>query len=304
MGRWVASVPRSRSRIRRKRRSRSRRVSTSCPPGCPRSSRRRLLDSPLSPGSRVRLKLSSAAAGTEVVGTVRQLRPPSVFVIGGSGWPADGRGPGSLRPGRRVVDAPRPRDRADDVADVRVHRARGRAADQRRDPGLAPALPRDPRRRGRGGAGLVGSARRASRRVRRPGRPPSCSPGSSSSISGLSTRPSGRRRCGSRPSRRPTRSARRSAGSVTTRAVPSRSAWTPRLRCSVEPRVGLEVVDPGPRPPAGHAADDQPPTDVVEDDLDAAGLAGSAAGGGDVDGLAVVQRVVDGGVHVGFGSSG
>jgi hypothetical protein len=46
-----------------------------------------LLDSPLSPGSRVRLKLSSAAAGTEVVGTVRQLRAPSVFVIGGSGGP-------------------------------------------------------------------------------------------------------------------------------------------------------------------------------------------------------------------------
>lgn len=46
-----------------------------------------LLDPPLSTGSRVRLKLSSAAAGTEVVGTVRQLRPPSALVIGGSGGP-------------------------------------------------------------------------------------------------------------------------------------------------------------------------------------------------------------------------
>ncbi len=46
-----------------------------------------LLDAPLAPGSRVRLKLSAVAAGTEVVGTVRQLRPPSLFVIGGSGGP-------------------------------------------------------------------------------------------------------------------------------------------------------------------------------------------------------------------------
>jgi uncharacterized protein YndB with AHSA1/START domain len=46
-----------------------------------------LLDAPLAMGSRVRLKLSSAAAGTEVVGTVRQLRSPSILVIGGSGGP-------------------------------------------------------------------------------------------------------------------------------------------------------------------------------------------------------------------------
>jgi hypothetical protein len=46
-----------------------------------------LLDPPLAPGSRVRLRLSAAAAGTEVVGTVRQLRAPSIFVIGGSGGP-------------------------------------------------------------------------------------------------------------------------------------------------------------------------------------------------------------------------
>lgn len=46
-----------------------------------------LLDAPLAPGSRVRLKLSAAAAGTEVVGTVRQLRAPSILVIGGSGGP-------------------------------------------------------------------------------------------------------------------------------------------------------------------------------------------------------------------------
>jgi uncharacterized protein YndB with AHSA1/START domain len=47
-----------------------------------------LLDPPpLANGSRVRLKLSSAAAGAEVMGTVRQLRPPSIVVIGGSGGP-------------------------------------------------------------------------------------------------------------------------------------------------------------------------------------------------------------------------
>jgi hypothetical protein len=47
-----------------------------------------LLDGPpLAMGSRERLKLSAAAAGTEVVGTVRQLRPPAVLVIGGSGGP-------------------------------------------------------------------------------------------------------------------------------------------------------------------------------------------------------------------------
>ncbi len=46
-----------------------------------------LLDASLAPGSRVRLKLSGAAAGAEVVGTVRQLRAPSTLVIGGSGGP-------------------------------------------------------------------------------------------------------------------------------------------------------------------------------------------------------------------------
>jgi hypothetical protein len=47
-----------------------------------------LLDPPpLANGSRVRLKLSAAAAGVEFVGTVRQLREPSALVIGGSGGP-------------------------------------------------------------------------------------------------------------------------------------------------------------------------------------------------------------------------
>jgi uncharacterized protein YndB with AHSA1/START domain len=46
-----------------------------------------LLDTPLALGSRVRLKLSSAAAGAEVTGTVRQLRPPSMLVIAGAGGP-------------------------------------------------------------------------------------------------------------------------------------------------------------------------------------------------------------------------
>lgn len=46
-----------------------------------------LLDTPLTTGSRVRLKLSSVAAGAEIVGTVRQLRAPSILAIGGSGGP-------------------------------------------------------------------------------------------------------------------------------------------------------------------------------------------------------------------------
>jgi hypothetical protein len=46
-----------------------------------------LLDPTLAHGSRIRLKLSAAAAGVEIVGTVRQVRAPSVLVIGGSGGP-------------------------------------------------------------------------------------------------------------------------------------------------------------------------------------------------------------------------
>jgi uncharacterized protein YndB with AHSA1/START domain len=46
-----------------------------------------LLDPELAVGSRVRLRLSAAAANAEVLGTVRQLRPPTVLVIGGQGGP-------------------------------------------------------------------------------------------------------------------------------------------------------------------------------------------------------------------------
>jgi carbon monoxide dehydrogenase subunit G len=46
-----------------------------------------LLDPELAVGSRVRLRLSGAAAGAEVVGTVRQLRAPSTLAIGGQGGP-------------------------------------------------------------------------------------------------------------------------------------------------------------------------------------------------------------------------
>ncbi len=46
-----------------------------------------LQDRPLATGSRVHLKLSGAAGGAEVTGTVRQLRPPSILVIAGSGGP-------------------------------------------------------------------------------------------------------------------------------------------------------------------------------------------------------------------------
>lgn len=46
-----------------------------------------LLDPALAAGSRVRLRLSAAAAGAEVVGTVRELVPPSSLVITGSAGP-------------------------------------------------------------------------------------------------------------------------------------------------------------------------------------------------------------------------
>lgn len=46
-----------------------------------------LLDTPLTTGSRVRLKLSAVGAGAEITGTVRQLRAPSILAIGGAGGP-------------------------------------------------------------------------------------------------------------------------------------------------------------------------------------------------------------------------
>jgi uncharacterized protein YndB with AHSA1/START domain len=46
-----------------------------------------LLDPTLAVGSRVRLRLSSAAAGAEVVAAVTQLVPPSRLVMSGSGGP-------------------------------------------------------------------------------------------------------------------------------------------------------------------------------------------------------------------------
>lgn len=46
-----------------------------------------LLDPTLAVGSRVRLRLSSAAAGAEVVAAVTQLTPPARLVLSGSGGP-------------------------------------------------------------------------------------------------------------------------------------------------------------------------------------------------------------------------
>jgi uncharacterized protein YndB with AHSA1/START domain len=46
-----------------------------------------LLDEPLAPGSRVRLVLGPAVGGAEVAGTIRQLRAPSILVIGGTSGP-------------------------------------------------------------------------------------------------------------------------------------------------------------------------------------------------------------------------
>jgi uncharacterized protein YndB with AHSA1/START domain len=46
-----------------------------------------LLDEVLAPGARVRLRLSQAAAGAEVLGTVSDLEAPRLLVITGSGGP-------------------------------------------------------------------------------------------------------------------------------------------------------------------------------------------------------------------------
>lgn len=46
-----------------------------------------LLDPPLTQGSRVRLQMSPVVAGIEILGTVRQVRAPSVLAIGGAGGP-------------------------------------------------------------------------------------------------------------------------------------------------------------------------------------------------------------------------
>lgn len=46
-----------------------------------------LLDDRLAVGSRIRLQLGAAAAGAQVLGTVKQLRAPAILVISGSGGP-------------------------------------------------------------------------------------------------------------------------------------------------------------------------------------------------------------------------
>lgn len=46
-----------------------------------------LLDTELTVGSRIRLRMGAAAAGAELIGTVRQLRAPSILAINGSAGP-------------------------------------------------------------------------------------------------------------------------------------------------------------------------------------------------------------------------
>jgi uncharacterized protein YndB with AHSA1/START domain len=46
-----------------------------------------LLDPTLAVGSRVRLRMGPAAGNVEVIGTVKQLRPPTITAIGGSAGP-------------------------------------------------------------------------------------------------------------------------------------------------------------------------------------------------------------------------
>jgi uncharacterized protein YndB with AHSA1/START domain len=46
-----------------------------------------LLDPSLAAGSRIRLKLGPGGGGAEITGTVRELHPPSLIAIAGSGGP-------------------------------------------------------------------------------------------------------------------------------------------------------------------------------------------------------------------------
>jgi hypothetical protein len=46
-----------------------------------------LIDPVLTVGSRIRLKMGAAAAGTELIGTVKQFRAPTILAIGGSAGP-------------------------------------------------------------------------------------------------------------------------------------------------------------------------------------------------------------------------
>jgi uncharacterized protein YndB with AHSA1/START domain len=46
-----------------------------------------LLDPELTVGSRVRLRMGAAAGNAEVIGTVKQYRPPNILAIGGSAGP-------------------------------------------------------------------------------------------------------------------------------------------------------------------------------------------------------------------------
>lgn len=46
-----------------------------------------LLDPAFTVGSRIRLKMGPAAAGAELIGTVRQMRAPSILAINGSAGP-------------------------------------------------------------------------------------------------------------------------------------------------------------------------------------------------------------------------
>ena len=205
-----------------------------------------LLDPPLSPGSRVRLKLSAAAAGTEFVGTVRQLRSPSALVIGGSGGPLTVEVRARLRPGRRVVR--RALALEIELTTSPMFGFIGREAERRinaeipaslqrfraildAEAGVAPARRPD----GRRGAGS-GSGRR-----------PRCSPGSTSSIRGLCS------------TIRSTSVRFQALGDVDEQRPPlggvgddAGGALEVRVGAALEvqdePRVGLEVVDPGPRP--------------------------------------------------------
>ena len=64
-----------------------------------------LLDPTLAPGSRVRLRMGPGAGGVEVLGTVRDIRAPSLLVIAGAAGPLslevrtrlEANGPGASR---------------------------------------------------------------------------------------------------------------------------------------------------------------------------------------------------------------
>ena len=205
-----------------------------------------LLDAPLAPGSRVRLKLSAVAAGPRssdgppaaVAVAVRDRRvgrPAGSRYVRGSTRPARAR-PGSRSRStcrrRRCSGSWPGRRSAGSTPSCRLPSSASAPSWRRSPPDAAP------RRSGRRGRHAVAGDRHLDQGALldhpiEVGPPP----GAGHAVQQLPPL------CGSSRSA-PWRRGRRACA---------------RLQVDGQPRVGLEVVDPGPRPRAGHAADDESP---------------------------------------------